>query len=191
METITCQGARSLISSYLDGEVSEVQAAPLRGHLLSCFACREIAKEGTALSRWFHPLAEEDRLAGRAPAGFAARVARRALAGDPGLLIPQRTGAPSDRRHLSFVLWLCAAAAAVLFVLAIALQRGTLPRGDQLEASPIAPWERGERTDTGARVEPAGFSATPPEPVRFRSERRKSGAPAVPEDPTEQETQQR
>jgi anti-sigma factor RsiW len=133
---ITCDDARPLVPGYLDAELSEAQAAPLRTHLLDCPACREIAKEGKAFQRWF----EYEPAPVSVPSGFAARVARRAFAGDPGLLVPE----PSTVRRrslLPFLLVATAVAAALLFVLAIVVQNESLPRGkelDALEKSP--PW---------------------------------------------------
>jgi anti-sigma factor RsiW len=40
-----CHDARSLIQSYLDGELSQAQAAPLRTHLLDCQPCRAGAQD--------------------------------------------------------------------------------------------------------------------------------------------------
>ncbi len=75
--SLNCKNTRTLIPSYLDGEVSEAQAAPLRGHLLSCPACRELAKSETALQRWFAAPA-----AHQATPGFSARVAQAAFHAD-------------------------------------------------------------------------------------------------------------
>jgi predicted anti-sigma-YlaC factor YlaD len=50
---ISCEAARPLVPGYLDGELTEGQASPLRAHLLDCPACREIAKEGKSFKRWF------------------------------------------------------------------------------------------------------------------------------------------
>ena len=134
---ITCDDARPLVPSYLDGELTEVQASPLRVHLLDCPACREVAKEGKSLQRWF----EFEPAPVEVPAGFAARVARRAFAGDPGLLVPEpppRTPRPR-RTLLPFLLVASALAAALLFVLAVAIQRESLPRTSGLEASENRP----------------------------------------------------
>src|SRR5687767_11962997 len=74
-----CRDASALIPSYLDGELTEAQAAPLRKHLLSCQACRGSAQSEKNLKRWF---VEAETPA--VPKDFAARVARRAFAGDRG-----------------------------------------------------------------------------------------------------------
>src|SRR5258705_12108957 len=74
-----CNQAQPLIPSYLDGELSEPQAAPLRRHLLDCQPCRAGAQSEKNVKRWFSATA-----AIAVPKGFAARVARRAFAGDTG-----------------------------------------------------------------------------------------------------------
>lgn len=130
-----CQNALTLIPSYQDGELSEGQAAPLRRHLLDCFACRERAKAEVSLKRWF--VAEP---AVAAPSGFAAHVARRAFAGDEGLrevTLRPRAAGTSDQL-LPFVLKLTALAAAVLMVLALALRSRSLPESDSLEATSLS-----------------------------------------------------
>lgn len=132
---ISCDAARPLVPSYLDGELSEAQASPLRTHLLACPACREVAKEGKSLQRWFE-LEPEPIVV---PAGFSARVARRAFAGDPGLLVPEPPALRPRRSLLPFLLVASAVAAAVLFVLAVAIQRESLPRTDGLDALPSRP----------------------------------------------------
>lgn len=131
-----CDSARPLVPSYLDGELSEAQASPLRAHLLECPACREVAKEGRALERWF----VTDSTPVAIPAGFSARVARRAFAGDPGLLVPEPPRARERRTLLPFLLIASAVAAAVLFVLAAAIQRQSLPDSSHLDAKENPPW---------------------------------------------------
>src|SRR5262245_33215547 len=123
---ISCDDARTLVPSYLDGELAEAQASPLRGHLLDCPACREVAKQGKTLQRWF----EVAPPAVTVPAGFSARVARRAFAGDPGLLVPEPPAVRPRKSLLPFLLVASAVAAALLFVLALAIQRETLPRSN-------------------------------------------------------------
>ena len=71
-----CENARSLVPSYLDGELSEEQAAPLREHLYACRECREQTKQEKSLKAWF--VDEEVAI----PAGFAGEIARRAFAGE-------------------------------------------------------------------------------------------------------------
>ena len=130
-----CDNARSLIPSYQDGELSEEQAAPLRAHLMECGACREVAKAETALKRWF--------VASPAPAvpdGFAAHVARRAFAGDPGMeALPEKVLTPARPQQretpiLPFVLRSTAAAAMLLIFLSMALHWRQLPASGDLEA---------------------------------------------------------
>jgi anti-sigma factor RsiW len=148
---ISCDAARPLVPSYLDGELSEAQASPLRAHLLDCPACRETAKEGKSLRRWFEP--ELEPLA--VPAGFAARVARRAFAGDPGLLVPEPPALRPRRPLLPFLLVATAVAAALLFVLAVAIQRESLPRSNSLEALPSRPpWLDAPAAETPAPETP-------------------------------------
>jgi anti-sigma factor RsiW len=130
---ITCDHARPLVPGYLDGELSEAQASPLRAHLLDCPACRESAKQEKSLKRWFEP-----EPAPAVPSGFAARVARRAFAGDPGLLVPESPRVRA-RPLLPFLLVASAVAAAALLLLALALQRESLPRAGGLEAQENRP----------------------------------------------------
>ena len=138
---IACDDARSLVPSYLDGELSETQASALRAHLMDCPACREVAKEGRVLERWFEALRTQgSRETTTVPEGFSARVARRAFAGDPGLLIPEeRPALPARPAHLRFLLIASSVAAVVLFVLALAIQRESLPRTNGLQAQEDRP----------------------------------------------------
>ncbi len=134
---MSCQNARTLVPSYTDGELSEAQAGPLRAHLLDCPACREAVKREHALKRWFEAaLAETVDV----PDGFAARVARRAFAGDPGFLTPAQPAPSGAGNMLSFVLALSAVAAAVLLAFSVVIQRRSLPRGEGLDAGEHAPW---------------------------------------------------
>lgn len=132
-----CTDAGRLISSYLDGELSEAQAAPLRKHLLACQPCRAAAQGEKNLKRWFvasPPVA--------VPQDFAARVARRAFAGDRGAgergdgFVPAAApvARPSEDRTLRFVLQVTALAATLLVVAAIALSSLKLPSGNRLAA---------------------------------------------------------
>jgi anti-sigma factor RsiW len=125
-----CHNAESLVPSYADGELSEEQAAPLRRHLLECVSCREAVQSEQALKRWF---ADDGEVL--SPPGFAARVARRAFAGDTGILADEPTpvGRP-EGAVLSFVLQLTAVAAAVLLVLALAIRSERLPEDSDLSA---------------------------------------------------------
>jgi len=137
MDTILCSDARVLIPSWADGELSEAQAAPLRSHLIGCRECRSAMQDLRALRRWFEAGADDGRAL--VPPGFAARVARRAFAGDTGerqaALEPER----AERRTLDFVLWVTAAAAVVLLALSIALRVRELPGGERLRADDRTP----------------------------------------------------
>ncbi len=143
---MSCQNALSLVPSYLDGELSEEQAAPLRAHLLDCPGCREAVKRDGALKRWFAEGLDE-RV--EVPDGFAARVARRAFAGDPGVLVPQPAAqpVPSAGVLLPFVLKLAAVAAGLLFVFSIGIRMTSLPSGSGLDARQKQPWEEKEFPD--------------------------------------------
>ena len=136
-----CRQAEPLIPSYLDGELSEVRAAPLRRHLLDCQPCRAGAQGEKNLKRWFPREASVS-----IPKGFAARVARRAFAGDSGestlterVLVPHAAPAvPSARSEepvLQFVLALTAAAALVVIALAVSMRSWNLPSGSSLRAA--------------------------------------------------------
>ncbi len=139
---LSCENARSLIPGYLDGELTEAQAAPLRKHLFACPTCREVTKDEKSLKKWFSEALPETV---DVPQGFAARVARRAFAGDPGLLVPVPARAASVEEHpslLPFLLKLTAVAAGLLLVFAVTIQRRSLPSGDGLSATDLAPWDR-------------------------------------------------
>jgi hypothetical protein len=127
-----CQDALPLVPSYLDGELSEVRAGFLRKHLLDCQACRASAQDGKLLARWF---AQPAKLQFAPPSGFAARVARRAFAGDTGSQQPAETATRERGRLLQFVLGLSAAAAALMMLSAIALRDQALPGADSLNAA--------------------------------------------------------
>jgi anti-sigma factor RsiW len=137
--TMNCPDAVPLIPSYLDGELSEAQAAPLRQHLLACQDCRAGAQSEKALKRWFvrKPIV--------VPQDFAARVARRAFAGDTGKSLELATSihrvealgpqqeAPRGEL-LQFVLRVTAVAAVFLIALAITIRVESLPPGGGLMA---------------------------------------------------------
>jgi anti-sigma factor RsiW len=137
--TLQCQEALPLVPAYLDGELSEAQASLLRKHLLSCFPCRSSAQDGKTLKRWF-----VSAQSAAVPSGFAARVARRAMAGDLGqsgplpaaLAFPAgaRAEDPERGKLLDFVLRATAIAATIMLVLAIGLRSQELPRGSELKA---------------------------------------------------------
>jgi len=128
----TCQDALPLVPSYLDGELSEVRAGLLRKHLLDCQACRASAQDSKSIARWF---VQPARAEFAAPSGFAARVARRAFAGDTGSFEAARPAPRENGRLLQFVLSLSAAAAAVMLLSAIALRDQGLPNADSLNAA--------------------------------------------------------
>jgi len=129
--TFDCAQAAPLIPAWADGELSEARSAPLREHLLGCRACRASMADLRALTRWFQPAGE---LA--VPPGFAARVARRAFAGDTGeRAVPAAAAGDAERRRtLDFVLVLTAAAAALVVALGLAMRAGELPSGAALHA---------------------------------------------------------
>ena len=123
-----CKQQQTLIPSYLDGELSEAQAAPLRQHLLACQGCRNAAQGERSLKAWFQAEA-----AVTVPDGFASRIARRAFEGDTGELdAPLPANAPTP--ILRFVLTATAVAAGLLLVLSVALRSSELPSGDRLRA---------------------------------------------------------
>lgn len=154
---LACAGARALIPEHLDGELSGPLGAELRAHLLACTDCRATLRDESNLRRWFAEGAPESV---PVPPDFAARVARRALQGDPGRNAepyedPSVAGAWADSseasrrpgrqrgRLLSFLLVTTTAAAAALFAFAVLLQQETLPKGDVLRAEDyVPPWER-------------------------------------------------
>jgi len=152
----TCTDARPLIMSYLDGELSEAQAAPLRKHLLECQPCRGSAQDQKNVRRWFQAA---DPVV--IPKDFAARVARRAFQGDrgevlvasaaqheltPPTLAPARAHdgrSSKEGQTLRFVLTLTAIAAALVFCVAVAVRGLELPSGDQMKAGePKQPLEK-------------------------------------------------
>ena len=151
-----CSQARSLIPSYLDGELSEAQAAPLRRHLLDCQPCRAGAQGEKNLKRWFAP--DEPMAVSR---DFAARVARRAFAGDTGDRFGPAAAAAGagEDRSLRYVLQITSIAALVLIMLALALRSLSLPAGHSLVANTGEPsldqaieeLDRLNRTDSRAQ----------------------------------------
>jgi hypothetical protein len=76
---LACTRTRALMARYGDGELEEALAAPLRGHLLECPACRMELADERNLARW---MVAPD--APPVPAGFAERVAALAFAGQAG-----------------------------------------------------------------------------------------------------------
>ena len=128
-----CQDAQPLIQGYLDGEITEAQAGPLRKHLLACTPCRTTTQDGKALKAWF---VDGDPVT--VPVGFAARVARRAFAGDRGEEQTVASGAgereAEQGRMLSFVLQLTAVAAALLMAFSIGIRTAERPSTGELHA---------------------------------------------------------
>ncbi len=144
MNHMECQEARRWIQGYLDGELQEAQAAPLRKHLLDCQPCRASAQSEKNLKRWF---VEPKSVA--VPRDFAARVARRAFAGDRGERFSEPVlagaglgggavlslaAARGEERNLRFVLTLTAAAAAVLMMISLGIRSLNLPSGTNMVA---------------------------------------------------------
>ncbi|MCE9594027.1 MAG: zf-HC2 domain-containing protein [Planctomycetes bacterium] len=146
--TIHCNDALPLVGSYLDGELSEAQAAPLRKHLLECHVCRNSAQDGKTLKRWFVRSASDEL----APRGFASRVAQQAFAGRRAAAVEvEETFAPvgeESGRVFSFVLKLTALAAIALFALSLVLRFQALPattglRADQRNQPTLEDLKRG------------------------------------------------
>jgi hypothetical protein len=143
MPTMNCNQAQPLVPSYLDGELSEAQAGPLRKHLLDCQPCRASAQGDKNLKRWF---VEDEALA--IPRDFASRVAHRALSGERGearhfeSLPRERFGIASpiagagrrDENGLRFILQLTALAAGALFLVSLAIGSWKLPSGSRMQA---------------------------------------------------------
>ena len=146
-EPLSCKDARGMVGAYVDGELSEAQASVLRQHLLACVACRSSTQDLKSLKRWFAAEALEQPAA--VPTGFAARVTRRAFAGDTGerhaspatALQPQVTtvgapvglSSPGGRLH-SFVIGMTGLAAAAAIVAALAIQAQKRPAERDLRA---------------------------------------------------------
>lgn len=141
--SIHCENARPLVPSYLDGELSEAQAGPLRQHLLACASCRSEAQDLKSLKKWFVS-GESAGLPVAVPDGFASRVTRRAFAGDRGRVDPEDEivlaaapdggGSGQTDGLLRFVLQVTSIAAALLIALSLALRAMDLPRSESLMA---------------------------------------------------------
>jgi anti-sigma factor RsiW len=135
MTNMNCDQALPLVWSYLDGELTEAQAQPLRKHLLECAACRNGAQDGKSLKRWF----VEPAGAEIAPIDFASRVARAAFAerrraSELELDEPMQSTAIEETPIYPFVLRLIVIAAALLFVLSIVMRFQALPQTTGLRA---------------------------------------------------------
>ena len=138
---MNCNDAHTLIGPYLDGELSETQAAPLRRHLLACVGCRTGVQEHKDLQRWF-----VEPAVNAVPRGFAARVAQAAFAPATSVAhAPQAVRAPAvlvpaaapeqDNRLLRYVLTLTSVAAAATILVVLAARDNRLPDGDGLRAA--------------------------------------------------------
>lgn len=151
VEGMNCENAVPLVPAYLDGELGEARASLLRKHLLECQPCRASAQDGKALKRWFAPLAQASRdvspeFNSGVPNGFAARIARRAFAGDTGergrmqpTLVRPGLFQSDGSDLLPFVLRATALAAGLLFVLAIGMRMRTRPELNRLSADDNTP----------------------------------------------------
>ena len=147
-----CKESLALIPGYLDGELSDAQAAPLRQHLIDCQPCRKAASGGKSLKRWFEhdPGADVE-----VPIGFAARVARRAFAGDTGEAPIAADAEAAPAPILRFLLGITAAAAALLLVLSAWMHGVHLPDSENIHAvdTPSSKQELIEKMDrTNARA---------------------------------------
>ena len=147
-DPIKCKQLTALVPGYLDGELSEEQATPLRRHLLSCPSCRKGAADLTNLKRWTRAAAPSEGFV--IPAGFAARVAQAAFGGElhSDDLQPNQAGrstragtatatSASDSSVLSFVLGLTTLAAALLISLSFLIGVQGQPQGTDLSAQPM------------------------------------------------------
>ncbi|MEY2806444.1 MAG: anti-sigma factor family protein [Planctomycetia bacterium] len=142
---MNCNHATTLIGPYLDGELNEAQAGPLRRHLLACAGCRTGVQAHKDLRRWF---VEPEPVV--VPAGFAARVAQAAFAGgsraEPAAEVPRDTprvaaaaapvepAARGEGRLLRFVLGLTSVAAAATIMIVLFTRDNRLSEGAGLRA---------------------------------------------------------
>ena len=133
-----CSDALARIPRFLDDELPEAEAAPLRAHLMDCPDCRGQAQDARSVSAWFVKPAQVE-----VPDGFSARVSRRAVAGDRGVWTPVPAAAPvlsesaEDDPMRSFVVSAVAIAALVLLALSIALRRWDMPDSQGLSADDV------------------------------------------------------
>lgn len=170
MGHMDCNDARPLVPSYLDGELSEAQAGPLRRHLLACQPCRANAQTGKNLKRWFAPTEPV-----AVPRDFAARVARMAFAGvevpdetpsreleverAPAAPVVLARAEPEEGRILTFVLRLTVAAAVLALLASVAIQSLRRPSSAELRADDrrtMTLEQALERLDRIERAEQAG-----------------------------------
>jgi len=176
MGKMDCNDARPLVPSYLDGELSEAQAGPLRKHLLACQACRASAQRAKNLTRWF---AATEPIA--VPRDFAARVARMAFAGaevpeyapvfEPEAvrapIAPVLTSVrsaierdePQEGRLLTFVLRLTVAAAVLALLTSVAIQSLRRPSSSDLRADDRRTMTLDQALDKLDRIERAEGTA--------------------------------
>lgn len=126
---MNCHTARPLVPLYVDGELGESQSHALRPHLLECPACRAVAQEQKTLKAWFVPSAPI-----AVPEGFAARVARRAIAGDTGEGFEFSSREEQQGSVTAWVLQAVAVAALLLITLSIAIRRQEIPQSPELKA---------------------------------------------------------
>jgi anti-sigma factor RsiW len=141
-DPVACERAETLVPGYLDGELSEAQAGPLRKHLLSCPTCRGKAADLTNLKRWITAAAPKTPFA--VPQGFAARVARAAFTEQPlsEEFVPRPARAtaptgPAEGSVLPFILGLTSVAAAMLLSFSFLLGVQGQPSGSDLSAQPM------------------------------------------------------
>lgn len=145
--SMRCDVVLALVPTYVDEEVATSVASSVRQHLMDCQACRGAVQEETSLRQWFVPTEEIE-----VPAGFAARVARRAFAGDEGrasvTLAPETlapvtlapvtltpTAPPEAGRLLSFSMGLVAVAAAAMIAVTLFIGGGPNPGAQDLRAT--------------------------------------------------------
>lgn len=159
-----CQAASALIPGYVDGELSEAQASPLRQHLMDCAHCRGAAQDLKGLREWFAAEA-----APAVPPGFAERVARRAFAGDTAREW-SRTGVRDDvalePRVRSFVVSLTALAAGLLLVISLVAGARRRPSTDELRADDLTKEAVLERLDELNQAELEAAEKRASEPAR-------------------------
>jgi len=147
-DTIDCERVLALAPTYVDGEVrSEATASAVRRHLIDCASCRAAVQDETTLRQWFVPTEEVE-----VPAGFAARVARRAFAGDTGAssdagervhelrpVAPSPAALEERRRFADFAIALTAVAAAALILVTLMIasdKRAGVDANSGLSAGP-------------------------------------------------------
>lgn len=134
---MNCKDSQRLIPSYVDDELSEPQAAPLRQHLMDCRICRRSLLGEKAFKRWFDVEVEPEM---SVPTGFAERVARRAFAGDEGSdahsneRVTREASEATETPIYQFVLRATAMAAGLLLVVSLGIFSTRLPDGNGVKA---------------------------------------------------------